>query len=300
MIRLLAALTAGATLTAGSWGVAPALPTPRSAHAVVAVAGAVYVLGGPGSATVARFDGRGWTTLTRLPGGIVNAPAAVALGGRIYVLGGFNGATNSPTARVSVFDTSAKKWSSAPALPGPRGGTAAVVLKGKIHVLGGGNDVSTLASHSVYDPVTRTWTEAAPLPRPEGSVAAVVLGGRIYVVGGRSGFDDYGDTFVYDSGSDRWSSGPRVPPRGTAGAAVWRGSIYLFGGESQPRASVLSDVYRLAWGASRWRRVGRMPTARSYARTVVFHGRIYVVGGSTVAGSAHSSTGSRVVEVFAP
>jgi hypothetical protein len=46
--------------------------------------------------------------------------------------------------------------------------------------------------------------------------------------------------------------------------------------------------------------VGRMPTARNYARSVVYHRKIYVVGGSIVADSAHSAAGSRIVETFAP
>jgi hypothetical protein len=43
-----------------------------------------------------------------------------------------------------------------------------------------------------------------------------------------------------------------------------------------------------------------MPTARNYARSVVYHRKIYVVGGSIVADSAHSAAGSRIVETFAP
>jgi N-acetylneuraminic acid mutarotase len=167
-------------------------------------------------------------------------------------------------------------------------------------VLGGGNDVSTLATHSVYDPASNTWANAAPLPRSEGSPAAVVLDGKIYAIGGRSGFDDYGDTYVYDPKSNGWSRGPQLPPRGTAGAAVWHDSIYVFGGESQRTGKVLGDVFRLAPGGRGWERVGRLPKARNYARAVVYRGRIYVVGGSTVVGSVHSSTGSRIVGKFTP
>jgi N-acetylneuraminic acid mutarotase len=167
-------------------------------------------------------------------------------------------------------------------------------------VLGGGSDVSTLASHDIYDPVAGAWSKAAPLPRSEGSPAAVVLGDKIWAIGGRSGFSDYGDTFVYDPQTDSWSRGPRIPPRGTAGAAVWKGSIFVFGGESQARQAVLGDVFRLAPGASSWRRVSRLPTPRNYARSVVYRGRIYVVGGSTIAGDVHASRGSRVVESFLP
>ena len=43
-----------------------------------------------------------------------------------------------------------------------------------------------------------------------------------------------------------------------------------------------------------------MPTARNYARSVVYRGRIYVVGGSTTAGLVHSMPGSRIVETYLP
>ena len=293
-------LAAGAASARGVWGTAPSLPAPRSAHAVVVASRAIHVLGGPGTRRVDRFDGRRWRRETRLPTQAINAPAAVAIQTRIYVLGGFVGTTNQTTARVSVFDTATKHWTTAPPLPAARGGEAAVVLDGKIHVLGGGNDVSTLADHDVFDPATGKWAKAAPLPRSEGSPAAVVLGGRIWVIGGRSGFADYGDTYVYDPAKDSWTSGPRIPPRGTAGAVVWKGSIYVFGGESQARGRVLGDVFRLAPGASSWRRVGRLPTPRNYARSVVFRGRIYVVGGSRTAGDVHAARGSRTVEWFRP
>lgn len=304
-LGILAALAVGAVgagppVDSGTWAKAPALPAPRSAHAVVVAAGAIHVLGGPASTRIDRFDGRRWKRAGSLPGGVLNAPAAAAIGSSVYIIGGFGGATNVPTAKVRVLDAASGSWRVVAPLPAPRGGHAAVVLGGRIHVLGGGNSVSTIADHSVYDPASNSWSQAAPLPRSEGSPAAVVLAGKIYVVGGRSGLEDYGDTFVYDPPSDSWSRGPSIPPRGTAGAAVWRGSIYVFGGESQAKGRVLSDVYRLPPGAARWQRTSRMPTARNYARSVVFHGRIYVVGGATTAGLSHSSNGSRVVETFVP
>ena len=175
-----------------------------------------------------------------------------------------------------------------------------MVVGGRIHVLGGGNNVSTVATHYVLDTNTGQWTTAAQLPRAEGSPAAVVRGGKIYAIGGRSGVSDFGNTYIYDPAADAWTGGPSIPPRGTAGAAVWRGSIYLFGGESQSARSVLGGVFRLAPGARAWRRVGRLPTPRNYARAVVFRRRIYVVGGSKSAGDSHAARGSRVVEWLAP
>jgi hypothetical protein len=44
--------------------------------------------------------------------------------------------------------------------------------------------------------------------------------------------------------------------------------------------------------------VSTLPTARNYARAVVFRNAIYIVGGSTVAGDSHSARGSRLVDRF--
>ena len=291
-----------AAVVVGSWSKAPPLLAARSAHAVVAVGESVYALGGSGAGgtplEVERFDGKRWRVAGMLPGDGLNAPAAVALGGRIYLIGGFAGTTNLPVDSVQVFDPASATWSSAAPLPAPRGGHAAVVLDGKIHVLGGGNSVSTIADHSVYDPATSSWSEAAPLPRAEGSPAAVVFGGKLYAIGGRSGSSDYGDVYVYDAARDAWTRGPSIPPRGTAGAVVYRGAIYVFGGESQASGKTLGDVLRLTRGAKSWRRVSALPTARSYARAVVFHDAVFVVGGSRSYGSSHSAAGSRVVERY--
>jgi N-acetylneuraminic acid mutarotase len=298
LVAAVAVAPAGAT--EASWTRVKSMPHPRSAHAVVVARGSIYVLGGPSTAAVDRFDGTLWRRETTLPGGIVNAPAAVALGRKLYVVGGFSASSNLPVSSVRVYDLVARKWSAAARLPAPRGGHAAVVLGGKIHVIGGGNSTSTIAAHSVYDPAANRWSSAAPLPRAEGSPAAVALGGKLYAIGGRSGLDDYGEVYVYDTGADRWSRGPSIPPRGTAGAAVFNGAIYLFGGESQARARTLGEVFQLAPGGADWTQVATMPQARNYARAVVFRKALYVVGGSATAGNSHGALGSTRVDRFLP
>jgi len=274
----------------------------RSAHSVVTAGGYVYALGGSGTRgpvrEVERFDGKRWMNETTLPGNGLNAPAAVVLDDLIYVTGGFEGLSNVPTSAVHVYDPTTKQWRQAAALPAPRGGHAAVVLDGKIHVIGGGNSESTIADHSVYDLATNRWSEAAPLPRAEGSPAAVVFKGRLYAIGGRSGFSDYGAVYIYDAGKDTWSKGPPIAPRGTAGAVVYRGAIFVFGGESQRRNKTLNDVLRLDPKTNHWRRVNGMPTARNYARAVLLKDAVYIVGGSRAAGDSHSAAGSKVVERF--
>jgi N-acetylneuraminic acid mutarotase len=213
-------------------------------------------------------------------------------------MGGFIATTNKPTDDVLVNDLQTHQWTTVNSLQNPRGGHAAVVLDGKVHLLGGGNSISTIADHSEYDPATNAWKELAPLPRAEGSPAAVVDDGKIYVIGGRSGSSDFGDVYIYDPETDSWSTGTSIEPRGTAGAVVYCGGIYLFGGESQAERKNLDTVLRLDLEKNIWESVTSMLAARKFARAVLFMNSVYVIGGSTVPASSHSPTGTASVERF--
>ncbi len=288
-----------------SWSPAPPMAIARAAHAVAVADDAVYVLAGTGAdgqpvLDVERYDGHVWSKESALPGHGLNAPAAAALGHRIYLIGGFDTTTNVPTAQVLVYDTVAHTWSEAAPLPRPRGGHAVAVLEGRLHVIGGGNSESTLADHSVYDPATDRWSSLAPLPRSMGSPAAVVHEGSLYSIGGRSGLEDFGDVWRYDPSADRWLPAAAIPARGTHGAVSACGSIYIFGGESQPQRRVLADVLRLDRAGNSWVPLTPLPTPRNFARAVLFQGAVLVIGGSLEPGSSHSSAGSRTVERFDP
>ena len=287
----------------GTWRKEPDLLTPRAAHAVVATGDAIYAMAGTGPEgkpvrDVERFAAKRWTRETSLPGEGLNAPAAAAVGDAIYLIGGFGTTTNRPTTAVHRYNVRTRRWSEAAPLPAPRGGHAATVLNGRIHVIGGGNSVSTIDDHSVYDPGTNSWSERAKLPRSMGSPAAVVVAGRLYSVGGRSGPNDFGDVHIYDAANDTWTPGIPIDARGTGGAALLGTSIYYFGGELQRKNVVLDAVLRLDPNAKSWVADTPMPTARNFARAVVFRGRVYVVGGSTVYGRSHASPGAGVVESF--
>ena len=69
-------------------------------------------------------------------------------------------------------------------------------------------------------------------------------------------------------------------------------------GESQAEERTLAAVMRLSPRAKSWKRVSTMPTARNYARAVLFRDAVYVVGGSRTAGASHGAVGSRVVERY--
>ena len=289
--------------SAGQWFDAPPMLHARSAHAVVSTGDAIYAIGGTGAGgqpvlDVERFDGTQWRDETILPGEGLNAPTASVIGRRIYVVGGFKTTTNVPSSDVLVYDIDAHTWSTAASLAEPRGGHAAAVLDGKIHIIGGGNSRSTLANHSEYDPATDRWTERAPLSRSKGSPALVSYNHQLYSIGGRSGPGDFGDVEIYHPQSDLWTAGTPVEPRGTAGAVVYCGTIYVFGGESQSRKSTLDEVLRLNPSTNQWDHATPMRAPRNYGRAVVFRGAVWLIGGNPVVGMSHSASGSTLVERF--
>lgn len=289
--------------TPSAWYAAPPMLHARSAHAVVATDDAIYAIGGTGAGgqpvlEVERFDGTQWRDETSLPGEGLNAPAAVAIGRRIYVIGGFKTTTNVPSSDVLVYDIDWHSWGNAAPLGEPRGGHAAAVLDGRIHVIGGGNSRSTLANHSEFDPTTNRWTERAPLARSKGSPAAVAYNGKLYSIGGRSGPADFGDVEIYDPKTDSWTAGTPIEPRGTAGAALYCGTIYVFGGESQAKKSTLDEVLRLNPSTNVWEPTTPMRAPRNYGRAVVIRDAVWLVGGNPVVGMSHSSSGSTLVERF--
>jgi N-acetylneuraminic acid mutarotase len=287
----------------GVWTGEPPMQHARSAHNVVATESAIYAIAGSGEGNapvvdVEAFDGKRWRIITKLPSGGLNAPGSVAVGDKIYVFGGFSRLTNMPTEGVLIFDIKNGTWSEGAKLPSRRGGFGIAVLNGKIHLLGGGNSERTLADHSVYDPKTKTWSEAAPLKRSKGSPAIVAYKGELWAIGGRSGPTDFGDVDIYDPASNSWRAGPAISPRGTIGAVVYHGAILVFGGELQAAQSVTNEVLRLNPQTLAWEALEPMPTARNYARAVVFKDAVYVVGGNPSAGASHSAAGSNIVERF--
>jgi N-acetylneuraminic acid mutarotase len=174
---------------ADRWSAMADLPAPRAAHAMVAVNGKLYVVGGvgPEPETVFAFDFKleRWSSLaTPLPT-LREHLTAVGLDGHIYVMGGrWSGQGN--LAVLEIFDPAAGTWSAGADMPTRRGGLTASALDGRIHVTGG-EDLDTgdtYAAHEVYDPAADRWATEAPMPTARHGLASGAIGGRWYVVGG--------------------------------------------------------------------------------------------------------------------
>jgi N-acetylneuraminic acid mutarotase len=176
-------------IASDKWSEIAALPTPRAAHAMVAMEGRLYVAGGVGPEPAAvlayDFDLERWSPLaTPLPT-LREHLTAVALDGRIYVIGGRWGGQGN-LATVEILDPAAGTWSAGADMPTRRGGLTASALGGRIHVTGGEdlNTGDTYAAHEVYDPAGNQWVTEAQMPTARHGLASGVIGDRWYVVGG--------------------------------------------------------------------------------------------------------------------
>lgn len=292
------------------WRSAPPMIEARAAHAVAANDRFIVALAGTDAKgrpvrSVERFDGREWKITAPLPPGLeggLNAPAAAILGNALHLTGGFSATSNRPVADHWALDLATFNWTQRAPMPAPRGGHALIAHEGRLHALGGGNDRRTLDDHLAWDPITNTWTALGPLPRAKGSPAAVVTQGQLVVIGGRSGADDFGDVQRFDAAKNVWTPLANIAPRGTTGAVAHCGRVVLVGGESQREGRVLGRVESIAESAliagGLWQPAANLPTPRAFARSVVFDGRIHVVGGAVAYGASHEAIGTATVEVL--
>jgi N-acetylneuraminic acid mutarotase len=241
-----------------------------------------------------------------------------AVGGTIYAIGGTT-IGRDKLAVVEAYDTATDTWTRRADMPTPRNALSAAEVDGKIYAIGGwgydrpergwesidptatGQDFSTV---EVYDPQTDTWATRADMPTPRSHMTVSALGGKIYAIGGgarivafRSG--EYRSLLeVYDTATNRWARAADPPtPRSVQSSAVVDGRIYVMGGVSS-RGSASSaeelvrtmrtlsvvEVYDPASGL--WTRGADLATSRGWFSTSVVNGKVYVVGGRSLAPDA--------------
>ena len=316
-------------------------PLTRSYHAAAVVNGKIYVIGGAGEdnkpfGSVQVYDPATGTWAMR-----ANMPTARglfgagAVGGTIYTVGGTIFGVDK-LAVVEAYDTVTDTWTRKADMPTPRNALSAAVVDGKVYAIGGwgydqpeggwesrdptatGQDFSTV---EVYDPKTDTWATRADMPTPRSHMTVSALGGKIYAIGGgarivagRSG--EYRPTLdVYDVAMNRWTRAADLPtPRSVMSSSVVDGRIYVMGGAFHrgPTSSteellravrILSVVEVYDPASGRWTRAADLATPRGWFSTSVVNGKVYAVGGRSLA-SDGGTQGARItfpgIEVYTP
>ena len=222
--------------------------------------------------------------------------AATAAGGAPFTATwDFIGATLDPPS-------SAGAWTAVPGTDEPTARhESAFVQAGDAFVLLGGRGNRKAQA---YDFATQTWENGTSSPIPLHHFQAVALDGLVYAIGAYTG-DFPTETaldhvWLYDPIGGTWLEGAEVPAarrRGSAGAVVYQGQIYMVAGSTGGHGSsgtrqVQFDAYNPYTGA--WTVLPDAPTPRDHVQAAVVGDRLYVVGGRD--GSLASSV--TIVDVY--
>jgi Kelch motif protein len=285
-----------------AWAKTADLPLPRRDHALVALNGALYAIGGYSGSTlssVARYDPAtgSWSSAASL----LTARrefAAGAIDGKIYVACGMDYTDPNQVTYVSTteqYDPAANAWTTRAACPiGPAfnkvygnvhiGGAAA---NGKLYLTVFNNNANPAAQLFEYDPGADQWAAKATPPFSDSIYALTELSGALYLLATEwSGSTPVSALARYDSAANAWVTLPSLNRRWWSAFTSLTGRLYAIGGAeiasnsgTSPPASTRVDSYDPQLAA--WSDAGRLQTARNFAAAATLGAQMYVAGGAS-------------------
>ena len=180
-------------------------------------------------------------------------------------------------------------WQKLPDMPVGKWETATVVLNGKLYFFGGyTRGVRSSKRSDVFDPKDNSWTQIQDLPSAISHINTVLDGRTVWFAGGfKDGYKGHtiAEVWNYDIDKDRYTAGPLLPEtRAGGGLALVGRKLHYIGGLKADRDTDAPDHWVLdldewAKGAARWKNAAPMPEPRNQFSTVVFEGKIHLIGG---------------------
>ena len=140
-----------------------------------------------------------------------------------------------------------------------------------------------------YDPDANTWTQRTQPPVLAHHYQAVTVGETVYVIGAyEGGFPNetpIANIYEYTPSTDTWIQGALIPEarqRGSAGAVVYNGEVYIVGGSVGGHTGgatfpTMFDKYNPVTDA--WTELPDIPRGRDHFHAAVVDDKLYVVGG---------------------
>lgn len=137
------------------------------------------------------------------------------------------------------------------------------------------------------------WVSLAPFPEPREEVLGVAANGKVYVFTGLlPGWKPAAIVYEYDPATNAWTKKkPMALPSHHVAFAEAGGKIYAFGGFVPPPSGAMGwtpidNAWEYDPGADAWKALAPMPTKRGAAAAAAVNGKIYVIGGATLAPGA--------------
>lgn len=169
--------------------------------------------------------------------------------------------------------------------PPPRNECGLAAVNGKLYLVGGDAPAQPV---DIYDPASSSWTKGATAPSIMHHFQALGLGDKVYVL---DAFSDrnypnqvpLANAYAYDTKKDSWQQLAGLPDnrrRGGAGAAVYKGKLYLVCGilhGHHDGTNGLFDEYDPK--TNTWKALPDAPHIRDHSMAVVVKDKLYAVGG---------------------
>jgi N-acetylneuraminic acid mutarotase len=281
-----------------AWAEAAPCPLARFEANGTVVDGALWVMGGFTSASLAVtsqvdiYDptADSWRAGPALPGAQTHIGVVTVGSGDVIVVGGFRDSLVSTVAEVWRWSAADATWSPGPALPSTEAAFSWTLLGSELHIAGGlASDGQTdTGMHAVWDLTgPGPWSAAAALPNPRNHGGGAASGGLFFAIAGRHMWDenagDDSEVDAFDPASGAWTARAPIPTArseiAASTSAMPDGRILVIGGSIagvHPSADVL--VYDPALDA--WSQLPSLPEPRKGAVAARIGARIVVTTGS--------------------
>ena len=207
----------------------------------------------------------------------------------LVVAGGHRGDITAECWRLS-----SGRWRQIAPLSGPRRDACSAIVENEedgqpeMWVMGGWDGLNRLATVEAYNPRTNRWRWCLPLKQRGYGAVAGVVGGHLVVAGG---FDRGALTLRLTSVEaftpTGWISLPPLPHAADrATACELNGQLYVMGGVLCNKLQVLevSEGAEFSWSVK-----ADLPAARYHGASVVYEGKLWLIGGLLPDGNATAS-----------
>lgn len=273
----------------------------RHESAFAEVDGKFYAFGGRNTHSVDIYDPK-----TRIWSAGANSPLemhhfqAIVYKGEIWVIGAFTGPypKEEPIAFLHVYNPVTNWWRTAGRLPdGRHRGSGGVVVHNDKFYLLCGNELGHYTGHTTwfdeFDPATGEWKAMPDAPHTRDHFHAAVVDGKLYAAGGRNSSAKtnsvidatFGEVDVFDFATKTWSTLPsssNIPTQRAGTTVVVDGNrLIVMGGESGTQVPAHSEVEALDVRSGTWTKLPPMLQGRHGTQAVLYHGRVYLAGGSS-------------------
>lgn len=272
--------------------------SPRTGHAAVLYRSQIFIFSGIDDDTrkadvhMLDLSSNLWTELR--PKGVCPTPRsglqAALLGDDIYLFGGYtkkDGEFFADLFRYSPGENSFECLSPAPnELPEARTDHSLVSYSTSLYAFAGFSGRERLNDLWEYSPQANKWTlvECESHPEPRFGHTAVVHRDRMLIFGGWDGHQTLGDLWSFSFTHRKWTrlvTSGHIAPRYRHSATLCGSSLFVFGGVNKDQVR-FADVYELNTSLRHWIRVetaGTVPSPRTFHRTILYEGFMYVFGG---------------------